>query len=146
MARHDLSGACKKCAEFLAQADSALVTWFVEQQRLDPTFHCSESYRGPDRQNLAKLNGFSRATFGLSPHNYVPSQAIDCFFLIDEQYNGGPKYPRATIVAKLEMKSFSLPKNLEWGGKFPKFDGPHFQVVSWQSKVKNYPNGELLWM
>jgi hypothetical protein len=83
MAKHINNGKCPKCAEFLQTAQPELRTWFEAEQALDPEVHVSCSDRSKAAQEAAKEGGFSKASYGLSPHNYKTSWAIDLFFIIN---------------------------------------------------------------
>lgn len=126
---------CPRCDEFLKSTDVRLQKWFKAQKEKDPSLHISCSTRGALAQAEAKKSGASEADYGKSPHNYSPALALDLFWITD-----GNGVWSKTKYAEL---SKTLDKELEWGGTFKNFDGPHFQVRGWKSFAKNYPKGSV---
>jgi peptidoglycan L-alanyl-D-glutamate endopeptidase CwlK len=139
---HTNNGNCSKCAEFLKTAHPKLVAWFKKEQKSDPELHVSCSDRNRQAQEIAKDGGFSKASYGQSPHNYKPSWAIDLFFLI-----GGTA---AWILSRYKLLAARKPVFIIWGADWndngrtddEKFrDSPHFEYKGWKNLEKNYPNG-----
>ena len=125
---------CPKCSELLESTAPILAEWFIKEQNNDPTLHIMQSYRGEKEQNRYLKSGASGAGWGKSAHNYLPSLAIDCFFLID----GKSKQ----IPAKYKKMTLRLPPTIENGSIFVRLvDWCHFQVKNWQNLAKNYPYG-----
>lgn len=134
MAKHLNFKSCPRCDEFLASADVRLQRWFRAQKEKDPSLHISCSVRDAATQEAVLKSGASKASYGKSPHNYVPALALDLFWITD-----GKAAFSATKYAELAK---TMPKDIEWGGNFENFkDMPHFQVRSWKTFAKNYPKG-----
>lgn len=143
MAKHTNNGACPKCEEFLIYAEISLAQWFRSEQSKDYTLHCSTSYRGEEAQKAALEGGFSKASFGSSPHNYKPALALDLFFI---DANGKAQF----LVDKYQKLAHSKPDLIIWGADWndngrtddERFeDSPHFELKNWKLLARNYPNG-----
>ena len=68
----------KKSLERLGQCDERLqklCKTMLERSDFDMTITCG--YRGEEEQNWAYVNGKSKAKFGQSKHNFMPSKAVD---------------------------------------------------------------------
>jgi peptidoglycan L-alanyl-D-glutamate endopeptidase CwlK len=143
MAKHTNNGACPKCLEILGQAHENLVDWFQCEQKKDPELHVSCAYRGKIQQDDDFDRGVSKATFGKSPHNYMPALALDVFYII----GGIAKWP----MDRYRQLAADKPDGIEWGADWndngrtddEKFiDAPHFQVKGWKAFAKGYPKGQ----
>lgn len=111
--------------------------WFKKEQALDNTLHIMTAYRGQREQDGALKNGASKVGWGKSAHNYLPSFAIDLFFLIEGKSKQN--------IQKYKMLIAGLPDSIGNGASFPGLiDWGHFYVKNWQSLAKNYPNGNIL--
>ncbi len=136
MAKHELSPKCPKCQEMLYAyaTDPVMREWFENLQVERPEVHLAYTYRGKTEQDKFFREGKSNAKFGKSPHNYLPALAIDIFFLVNGQYY--------LDMAWLKSIADTLPPGIEWGGRFKSLkDGPHFQLIGWEDKAADYPNG-----
>jgi hypothetical protein len=134
---HSAELPCPKCNELLTITSPILAEWFTQEQKKDPTLHIMQAYRNEKEQNRYFRSGASGVGWGKSAHNYLPSLAIDCFFLID----GKSKQ----IPAKYKKMTLRLPPTIENGSIFVKLvDWCHFQVKNWQELANNYPHGNVL--
>ena len=70
---------CESCEEKLAQVHPTLARWARILRNTHPDAHISCGYRGQADQEEAFNSGHSRAHYGQSAHNLLPSQAIDLF-------------------------------------------------------------------
>ncbi len=131
------------CAEFLKLAHPKLGEWFRAEQSSDPELHITCSQRGRAAQDAIKAKGGSKASYGKSPHNYLPSLAIDV-------YRRSSKGEASWPIGYFHDIALRLPADIEWGGDWNHngryddedfIDGPHFQLVGWKKLAKNYPNG-----
>jgi len=71
----------------------------------------------------------TQAKAGQSPHNYLPSYAIDVAFLVDGKLDWNTKW----------LKPFStkmIHPQIEWGGIWKFTDHPHFEIKGWKEAVK----------
>jgi hypothetical protein len=134
---HSVEMPCAKCNELLTITSPILAEWFIEVQKKDPTVHIMQAYRNEKEQNRALKSGASGTGWGKSAHNYMPSLAIDLFFMID----GKSKQ----IPAKYKKMTLRLPPTLENGSSFMGLiDWCHFQVKNWQALASNYPYGNVI--
>jgi peptidoglycan LD-endopeptidase CwlK len=89
-------------------------------------------HRGREEQEQAFKNGASKAHYGQSNHNYLPSLAVDVM----------PWYPTEPHIrwGELhELKEFAhfvlgvavgMDIPIRWGGHFKNFfDGPHYELI-----------------
>lgn len=128
---------CGKCQQLLKITDPILKNWFEKEQSLDNTLHIMTAYRGQREQDVALKNKASKVGWGKSAHNYLPTFAIDLFFLVD----GKP----TQNIQKYKKLTSRLPDHIGNGSSFPGLvDWGHFYVKNWQSLAKNYPNGQIL--
>ena len=115
----------KRSLDNLASADFRLGVLFKEVIReVDCTIICG--HRGEEEQEAAYRAGNSKARWGQSKHNSLPSKAVDVM-----------PYP---IVWKDRERLFhfagyvkgvasQLGINVKWGGDFEGFfDGPHWEI------------------
>lgn len=90
-------------------------------------------------QEAAKTAGNSNAHFGQSPHNFIPSLAVD---LCPCSEDGKELWwDRSDLFDKLKDEMLDKAKQLNiditWGGTFKSLkDKPHFQMSNWQTYVK----------
>lgn len=82
----------------------------------------TETYRGREAQEQAFKNGFSKARFGESLHNFNPCYAADVGFFHPTKGISWDKehFKRFAVIAKEQ--------GLEWGGDWAFYDGPHLQL------------------
>jgi peptidoglycan L-alanyl-D-glutamate endopeptidase CwlK len=93
-------------------------------------FTIVEGYRGRVEQDLAFREGFSKARFGQSPHNFKPSYAFDAYtYPIDvHDWRAANRLGEAMLAAAARVNV-----DLMWGGHFMRFkDRPHFELRNWR--------------
>lgn len=107
--------------------------------RYDFTILCT--YRNKADQEAAFVGGKSKAHFGQSPHNYIPSVAVDVVpYPID--WNNLKRFDELHDVMMQAAKELGVP--LRWGGDW---DGnpstlnklndlPHFELNPWRDFAK----------
>lgn len=96
----------------------------------------TEGYRDEKTQNEYKKKGTSNASFGQSPHNYLPSLAVDIYpYPVPTILKNGNKViddnsKEWDIQAQLFMEiAKNLGIQIEWGGTWKSLvDKPHFQL------------------
>ena len=90
-------------------------------------------YRGRDEQEAAFAAKTSKARFGESPHNEVPSMAADVVpYPVD--WNNLQRFEEFANIVKKRAGELGI--QIVWGGDFKDFpDRPHFQLASWRKKV-----------
>lgn len=144
MAKHQNTGKCPACQDFLKLARPELKAWFEPEQDADPSLHISCATRGRADQENDFTAGKSRAHYGESPHNYYPSWAIDLFFIL-----GGNA---SWVMSKYQALASRVPAWITWGADWnhngrtddEKFkDGPHFEVTGWKRLELRYPKGSV---
>lgn len=98
-------------------------------------------FRGKEEQDAAKNQGASKAAFGQSPHNYLPSFAVDAAPYPIDWNNTKRFYDFAKIVLETAKEQGIT---IRWGGdwdgdgdfKDQKFnDLVHFEILGWKEKV-----------
>jgi hypothetical protein len=130
--RHQNAATCFKCLEILTTAHPDLQKLADDVRAANPEAHVAWAVRGKADQEDAKRRGTSRASFGESPHNYVPSLAID-FFRITP--NGVAEWNKAWFTE--HIAPFARRHGFEWGGDFLRFqDAPHVQIKNWKAQAK----------
>lgn len=83
-------------------------------------------HRGEVDQRAAFANGFSKKNWPDSPHNTVPSRAVDITPL-PLDWQDVAAFERVAKVVKMAAKELGV--EVEWGGDWKKFkDRPHFQL------------------
>ena len=115
---------CPLCNEKLKDAHLTLQDWFKSLRASDTTLHVSWSYRDEANQEQAFNDGKSKCHFPDSPHNKIPSLAIDLFIIED----GIAKWPydKFKEIADHIKDSGNA---IIWGGDFKSIgDADHYQI------------------
>jgi peptidoglycan LD-endopeptidase CwlK len=101
-----------------------IVNYAADNGDIDFTVICG--HRGKEEQEAALKSGASKAKFGQSGHNQLPSIAIDIVpYPID--WNDLERFKK--LAAWILECSGKLGKKLYWGGNWPKFrDYPHYSI------------------
>jgi peptidoglycan L-alanyl-D-glutamate endopeptidase CwlK len=103
------------------------------------------SHRGKAAQELAFKTGKSKARFGDSAHNYMPSVAIDVAPGWDGALNWNDSKAFAALAKEFRATAKALKIPLRWGGDWDmdgqtsdeKFvDSPHFELHPWRTYAK----------
>lgn len=102
------------------------------------------SHRGQADQEKAFLRGNSKALFGQSAHNYLPSFAVDVYpyplptkaakgiIGIDDD---SPEWDKMVYAFKNAAKQLGI--NITCGADFKTLvDKPHIEITGWKEKVK----------
>lgn len=87
-------------------------------------------------QEAAYNNGTSRARFGQSPHNFLPSRAVDLapFAATSVDYNRLTLAEYNRLAAIVKSYAAALGIAITWGGDFSSFkDRPHFELTGWKA-------------
>ncbi len=97
-------------------------------------FTILDAQRGRAEQERAFKDGFSRAHFGQSAHNYYPAVAMDiCPYPID--WNNIDAFKDLNGVLMPIAKKLDVP--LEWGGTWKSIrDYPHYELKPWREWAK----------
>ena len=115
----------------------------IENTPVDFTIVCGE--RDKEAQEKAFNDGFSKALFGQSPHNYGPSFAVD----IAPYVNGkivwdidDPDFKKLVFHLKQTAHNLfedgAINNRIEWGGDWTSFvDYPHWQLRGWKEMQKD---------
>lgn len=115
---------CPACAEKLKNVHSDLVRWVNILRTTHPDAHISCGWRGKADQELDYIKKVSRAHFGQSAHNTVPSMAVDLFRLTQA---GGASFDAPwyrDVVAPIAKAA-----GLVWGGDWVSIkDLPHVEL------------------
>ena len=117
-----------KSKECLATCDKRLqdmANMMLERSPFDLTITCG--HRSKDEQDAAFNNGNSKARFGESKHNFLPSRAID---IVPYPINWDDKDKRWQEMALNAMWcAGKLGFEITWGGSFKSIrDCPHFEL------------------
>lgn len=88
-----------------------------------------EGHRDREAQEKAYRDGRSKAHFGQSKHNTLPSLAVDIApWPIDWQDKGGFHF-MAGFVSAMAAEESDGTWTVRWGGHFKNFfDGPHIEI------------------
>jgi peptidoglycan LD-endopeptidase CwlK len=121
----------KKSKERLATCHPDLQSLFEKLGETE-NFSVLCGHRDRDAQEAAYLSGNSRALFGESPHNRLPSMAVDIApYPID--WNDAGRFRDLAVKVKELSKKMGIP--LTWGGDFKSFvDMPHFELTDWRKR------------
>jgi peptidoglycan L-alanyl-D-glutamate endopeptidase CwlK len=116
----------------IANCHSELVSVAHEAiKHIDFTVICGK--RGRAEQEAAFASGASRAHFGQSPHNFLPSLAFDFipYPFVDADWERNDKF--AAVAAEIKLAAKRLGYVIEWGGDWHGFkDMPHIQLADWR--------------
>jgi peptidoglycan L-alanyl-D-glutamate endopeptidase CwlK len=87
-------------------------------------------YRNKADQEKAFNEGNSKAHFGSSPHNFIPSLAVDAVpypsLWADDQ-------KLKELGGIIQIKAIDLGIEIMWGGNFKNFiDMPHYELLHWK--------------
>ena len=115
---------CEACEAKLRQVHRDLVIFVRAVRGSHPDAHISCGYRGKADQEEAFNTGHSRAHYGQSAHNCLPSMAVDFFRLTQA---GGASFDRPWF--ELVLAPVIKAAGLVWGG-------------DWQS-IKDFPHCEM---
>lgn len=91
-------------------------------------------YRNREEQEEAFKNGRSKAHYGQSNHNFYPSLAVDVMpYPINwEDMKGIHKFA-GFVLGVAAAKNIPI----RWGGEFKNFfDGPHYELIGFEGKLK----------
>lgn len=90
-------------------------------------------YRGKEAQEKAFNNGFSKAHFGQSPHNYEPALAVD-ILPYPQLYSSNSKFRE--LAGFIKITAIDLGIAVDWGGDWNSFkDYPHWQLHDWKKMI-----------
>lgn len=121
---HTSDPSCLLCEQKLLQATKELEIWFRKVKSKYPSIHISWSYRDQASQEQAFAEGKTHAHFPHSPHNQMPSLAIDIFQINDK----GQAIFDPIFCAKIAEEARQDEDPILWGGIFKSLgDNDHFQ-------------------
>ena len=102
------------------------------------------SHRSHEEQERCFNNGTSKAHFGESAHNYMPSFAVDIYPYpapyiqvkgVKQLDDNSLEWNRMGQIFKDMAENLGI--EIEWGGDWKRLvDKPHFEIKDWKSKVK----------
>jgi peptidoglycan L-alanyl-D-glutamate endopeptidase CwlK len=106
----------------------------VDEAIKEVDFVILDAQRGRAEQERAFKDGFSKAHFGQSAHNYEPAVAMDiCPYPIDWNDIGRFKALSKVIMAAAKKQGIALTFGGDW--KSIK-DYPHYEFTDWKGMVK----------
>jgi peptidoglycan LD-endopeptidase CwlK len=115
---------CLLCEEKLKQVHADLARWVRMLRGTNLDAHVSCGYRGKVEQEEAFATGHSRAHFGESAHNTLPSTAVDLFRLT---FPKGASFDRTWYSEVLAPAAIGA--GLVWGGTWKIIsDLPHVEL------------------
>ncbi len=126
--RHLNSPSCPRCLELLKQACLPLQSFANAFRAHNMDAHVSCAYRGSQAQEEAFQTGHSKAHFGESAHNTLPSSALDWFRLTQ---------PNQASFDRIWFQDVLAPAarayGLVYGGDWTVLkDWPHVEVKGWK--------------
>jgi peptidoglycan L-alanyl-D-glutamate endopeptidase CwlK len=118
----------KKSLNILNQCEIDLIKLFKEViKEYDCTIVCA--YRGQADQEAAYNSGNSHAHWKQSPHNFMPSLAVDCIPW-PSLWSNDAKMIELSMVVK--QKAIDLGIEIIYGGDWGGFkDLPHYELRDW---------------
>lgn len=123
--RHSDGESCDGCNKRMSQASDSIAEAFYFIKSNHNEVHCSWVHRGKEDQESAFKSGASRAHFGESKHNLLPSEAMDLFQIIE-----GKAVFDGVFCAKLNKELIEAGYELKWGGTFRKLgDYGHWETI-----------------
>lgn len=123
---HINNSSCPSCADKLVQVHPELVRWVTILRSTHPDAHVSCGYRGQAAQEDAFRTYHSKAHFGQSAHNCVPSMAIDLFRITQSN-----QARFDWIWYELTIAPIARAAGLTWGGDWKTNtikDAPHIEM------------------
>lgn len=100
-------------------------------------FRLLDTVRGKRAQMMAFRTKRSKATFGSSPHNFVPTLAVDLF---PAPFDWNDKQSFVDLAQIVLAVAERLGASLRWGGDWNRdgsiadgWDFPHFELHPWRS-------------
>lgn len=125
---HVNAATCPSCEEKLSTVHPDLRRWVSILRSTHPDAHVSCGYRGEADQADAYRTGHSKALWGQSAHNVLPSHAVDLFRLT--QANGA-SFDKPWYI--LVIGPIVRAAGLVYGGDFKVLkDYPHVELPGWQ--------------
>ena len=92
--------------------------------------------RDEDDQERELAEGSSAAGWGDSPHNYVPSAAIDVYPIVYDRPGSEGAAAVSTDPADYEqIGDVAAEHGLRWGGTWSSPDRPHVELRGWRDRV-----------
>lgn len=115
---------CQSCEEKLRGVHPDLVAWVRLFRSHNPDAHVSCGHRGKADQEDAFSRGASKAHYGESAHNGVPSMAVDFFRLTQAgQASFDKPWFEGTLAPAVKAAGFI------WGGDWKSIkDAPHVEM------------------
>jgi peptidoglycan L-alanyl-D-glutamate endopeptidase CwlK len=106
-------------------------------------FGISCSVRGAAEQDKCYAEGKSEAKAGQSPHNFVPSLAVDIFPVVLGRAVWNDLALFDKLLRHIELVAQELGIAVELGRDFPNFiDRPHIQIAKWRTHVPECKEAE----
>lgn len=124
--KHVYGTSCEACEEKLKDGDPLLLKWFRIAKLQFPDLHVSWVHRGESDQNDFFQKGLSHDQWPNSPHNKMPSLAMDIFCQTEQGvYDGSGEYCRKINDYLISMGC----ADIVWGGTWVTLkDLDHFQL------------------
>jgi hypothetical protein len=121
-----------KSLKNLSESHQDLWKLFTEIiKSVDCTVTCG--YRGEEDQEKAFQDGFSKAHFGESPHNYRPCFAVD---VIPTKTKWNDIQKLKELAAFVKITAIDMGIDIEWGGDWKFVDLPHYELKNWRNMIK----------
>lgn len=118
----------QKSLDILNQSHPDLIRLFKEViKEYDCSVICG--YRGEKEQEEAFRNGYSKAHWKQSPHNFSPSLAVDVI-PYPKDWNDIKRFKELAGITKIKAVDMGI--EIDWGGDWENFrDYPHYQIHNW---------------
>ena len=119
----------EKSLAILNTAHPDLIRLFMEViKEYDCSIICG--YRGKAEQEKAFNEGNSKAHYGASPHNFIPSLAVDA---VPWPSLWADTKKLKELGGIVQIKAIDLGIEIMWGGNFKNFvDMPHWELLHWK--------------
>ena len=116
-------------------AAEALQTFWASVHLLEPPpgvsyYQLGDVDRGPTAQAAAVASRHSRATFGDSPHNFMPAAALDVYAIRAGRVSN-------LVEDYLPIRDLALAQGLDSGAFWSSPDWPHVQLRGWRAAVRD---------
>lgn len=125
---HTNTAECAGCDAKLATAHPTLIAFAHAFRASHPEGHISCSSRSQADQEADFKKGVTKAHWGQSPHDFMPSRALDWFRLTAA---AGASFDKWWYEGTLAPAAAS--EGLTWGGNFTALtDMPHVELADWK--------------
>jgi peptidoglycan L-alanyl-D-glutamate endopeptidase CwlK len=121
----------KRSEAILYECHSDLIKLFEEIiKEYDCTINCG--FRGQEDQEKAFKDGYSKAHWLQSPHNYLPALAVD---VVPYPTLWADENKLKELGKLVQIKAIDLELKITWGGSWKWKDLPHYELTNWREMI-----------